>query len=138
MFTFPCAYISIQLPNDEHNVFTYDVPRPLSAGDYPTASRVYVLIDQGRLMSADLRVMWYLNRLGTVQTVDNDLGPESPDQCRIMSFVSTENDANTNDCENLNFVMDSSTRVYFLTALYNMVYCLDMSPSNCSVVKIHY
>lgn len=86
-------------------------------------------------MSADMRLMWYLKRLGTVQMVDDDLGFESPEQCRIMSFVPREGDVKKSSFENTTFVMDSLTRVYFLTALYNMVYCLDMSPSNCSVVR---
>lgn len=87
-------------------------------------------------MSADMRVMWFLKRLGTVQMVDEDLDAESPEQCKIMSFIPRQENLMKNRFENSIFVMDALTRVYFLTAVYNMVYCLDMSPSNCSVVRL--
>jgi len=87
-------------------------------------------------MSADMRVMWYLKRLGTIQMVDEDLDVESPEQCKIMSFIPREENLDKDSFANSIFVMDALTRVYFLTAVYNMVYCLDMSPSNCSVVRI--
>lgn len=117
-------------------VFTYDIPpRPPSAVAGVLASSVYVLIDEGQSMSADLRLMWYLKRLGTVQTVDDQLGVRSPELCRIMSFVPREgSEINDDTYDGSTFVMDVSTIVYFLTAVCNMVYCLDMSPSNCSVV----
>lgn len=86
-------------------------------------------------MSADMRVMWYLKRLGTVQTVDEESNFESPQQCKIMSFIPRDNNLNGDSHESSLFVMDAFTHVYFLTAVYNMVYCLDMSPSNISVVR---
>lgn len=85
-------------------------------------------------MSADMRLMWYLKRLGTIQMVDEDLSHDSPEQCKVMSFIPREVE-NHNHSDNSAFVMDAFTRVFFLTAVYNMVYCLDMSPSNCSVVS---
>lgn len=122
--------------DDGPEKFIYAAPLPV--GSYAIASYVYVLIDKGRSMSADMRVMWYLKRLGTIQMVDDDLDDESPEQCKIMSFIPREKKVE-NDCfVNPIFVMDAFTRVYFLTAVYNMVYCLDMSPSNCSVVRILY
>lgn len=86
-------------------------------------------------MSADMRVMWFLKRMGTIQMVDDDLVAESPEQCKIMSFIPRDKTLMKNRYENYIFVMDALTRVYFLTAVYSMVYCLDMSPSNCSVVR---
>lgn len=115
---------------------TLRYPTPLPVGSYALASCVYVLIDKGRSMSADMRVMWYLKRLGTIQMVDEDLDVESPEQCKIMSFIPREENLDKDGFANSIFVMDALTRVYFLTAVYNMVYCLDMSPSNCSVVRI--
>lgn len=87
-------------------------------------------------MSADMRLMWYLKRLGTIQMVDEDLSHDSPEQCKVMSFIPREEVEDQNYSDNSVFVMDAFTRVFFLTAVYNMVYCLDMSPSNCSVVRI--
>jgi len=111
-----------------------------SAGSYSVASSVYVLIEQGRSMSTDMRVMWYLKRLGIIQTlVENDkeeLDVESPKQCKVVSFVPRKEYTTKEDVSNASvFVMDAFTRVYFLTPVNNMVYCLDMSPSNCSVVR---
>jgi len=124
----------VQQDNDGPETFTYAAPLPV--GSYALASCVYVLIDKGRSMSADMRVMWYLKRLGTIQMVDDDLDVESPEQCKIMSFIPREENLDKDGFANSIFVMDAFTRVYFLTAVYNMVYCLDMSPSNCSVVRI--
>uniref|UniRef100_A0A2S2NRV9 Protein SZT2 n=1 Tax=Schizaphis graminum TaxID=13262 RepID=A0A2S2NRV9_SCHGA len=120
-----------QTKDDGPETFTYAAPLPV--GSYALASCVYVLIDKGRSMSADMRVMWYLKRLGTIQMVDDDLDVESPEQCKIMSFIPREENLDKDGFANSIFVMDAYTRVYFLTAVYNMVYCLDMSPSNCSV-----
>lgn len=128
------AYNCVQQDNDGPETFTYAAPLPV--GSYALASCVYVLIDKGRSMSADMRVMWYLKRLGTIQMVDDDLDVESPEQCKIMSFIPREENLDKDGFANSIFVMDAFTRVYFLTAVYNMVYCLDMSPSNCSVVRI--
>lgn len=86
-------------------------------------------------MSADMRVMWYLKRLGTIQMVDDELDGESTEQCKVISFVPREPKDMDNDFDRSIFVMDAITRVYFLTPVNNMVYCLDMSPSNVSVVR---
>lgn len=109
--------------------------RPLPVGPYAVASRVYVQIDKGSSMSPYLRLMWYLKRLGTIQTVDKDLEPDSPDKCKVISYEPRKENITNNNSTTSNFVMDALTNVYFLTPVYNMVYCLDMSPSNCTVVR---
>lgn len=116
-------------------MFTFPVPRTIPIGSYAVASCVYVLIDEGKSMSADMRVMWYLKRLGTIQMVDDELDCESTEQCKVVSFVPREPRDMNNDFDRSIFVMDAITRVYFLTPVNNMVYCLDMSPSNVSVVR---
>jgi len=112
----------------------------MSLSSYSVAASVYVLIEQGRSMSADMRVMWYLKRLGVVQAVDDrKLDVESREKCKVVSFVPRQERATKEDVSDASvFVMDAFTRVYFLTHVNNMVYCLDMSPSNCSVVSRHY
>lgn len=208
------------------------------SNSYSVASSVYVFIKKGLSMSTDMRVMWYLKRLGIIQVVDDkeldDVKPgdkelkdetpeqckveslkqckveshkqcktespkqckvesskqcitespkqckvesskqckaesskqyiaesfkqckaesskqckiESPEQCsklksteqcKVMSFVPRDEHALEEDGFDATstFVMDAFTRVYFLTPVNNMVYCLDMSPSNCSVVRL--
>lgn len=145
-----CLFIFLLLPmgffyviffsqSDGPYAFTFNIPPTLPPeGSYSIASSVYVLINEDRLMSADMRVMWYLKRLGTIQTIDKESNADSSEQCKIMSFIPREKDQTSNDNGNENnfFLMNSSTHVYFLTSIYNMVYCLDMSPSNCSVVRL--
>lgn len=119
-------------------MFTFDigVPRPLPLGPYVVASSVYVMINEGRSMDADMRLMWYLKRLGVEQMADEESQDiEMDEQCKIVSFLPRkERNNKKNSFQNTVFVMDTFTRVFFLTPVYNMVYCLDMSPSNCTVV----
>lgn len=84
-----------------------------------------------------MRLMWYLKRLGTVQVIDEELQDiEKEEPCKVVSFISRkERNNKKTGFQNTTFVMDTFTRVYFMTPVYNMVYCLDMSPSNCTVVK---
>lgn len=88
-------------------------------------------------MGADMRLMWYLKRLGTAQMIDDEsqeIGME--EQCKIVSFIPRkERNNKRTPLQNTIFVMDTFTSVYFMTSVYNMVYCLDMSPSNCTVVR---
>ncbi|VVC33882.1 Hypothetical protein CINCED_3A021397 [Cinara cedri] len=136
----PSVVISTQSQpkNDNGNdIFNYEIPliRAISLESYIIASSVYIMIDEGRTMDADRRLMWYLKRLGTVQMVDEkfeDIEMEEP--CKIMSFIPRkERNNKKTSVKSTSFVMDTFTRVYFMTPVYNMVYCLDMSPSNCTV-----
>ncbi|XP_050434218.1 uncharacterized protein LOC126841666 isoform X2 [Adelges cooleyi] len=140
-----------QQRDDGHPETVDPMPSPTHPHDdrpYPVAASVYVLIDDEKLMGTDMRVMWFLKRLGCVLKVDVDQADQelSSELCKIVSFVPRD-DANTTAAAVTNrvdrsngpndnhrfFTMDSLTRVYYLTSVYTMVYCLDMSPSNCSV-----
>lgn len=105
----------------------------------PEADTVYLLMKSQIPISRTSRVKWLLDRLNTV--VRRDVNVESWDDAeqefKVLSVIadSTLNLGGAGKSQAGRLV--SSTKVNLLAGSYRMVFCLDMSPSQCTVDLPH-
>lgn len=99
----------------------------------PDADIVYLLMKPSIPISRTSRVKWLLDRLNTVIKRDDqlDVWNDPEQEFKVLSMQNLL-------CSNITVGrVVPTTKVYLLSGSYRMVFCLDMSPSQCTV-DLHY
>lgn len=104
-----------------------------SSENAPESDTVYLLMKPHIPISRTSRVKWLLDRLNTIIKQDDNLESwDDPEQeFKVLSVLS---DAY---CKSMAGRLITSTKVILLAGSYRIVFCLDMSPSQCTVDLHH-
>lgn len=99
----------------------------------PEAKVVYLLMKPNIPISRMSRVKWLLDRLNTIVKQDENLDfwEDAEQEFKVLSVVNGVNKESTIG------VVVPTTKINLLANSYRIVFCLDMSPSQCTVDLHH-